>query len=78
MTEEADARHGTLAARIDTLEMMVAHQAEAIEDLNKTITSQWSLVDKLKRSMDVLADRVQEAESRAGLANPVEQPPPHY
>ena len=49
----------------------------AIEDLNRTITEQWKIIDGLKRSLDVLTDRVQEAESRAGLAAP-EPPPPHY
>lgn len=66
-----------LAARTDALEATIAYQAEAIEDLNRTITEQWKIIDALKRSMDVLSDRVQEAESRVGLNAP-EPPPPHY
>ena len=76
MTGEQD-RIGALAARTDALEATIAYQAEAIEDLNKTITGQWKIIDGLKRSMDILSDRVQEAESRAGLSAP-EPPPPHY
>ena len=76
MTVETD-RLDTLAARTDTLEATIAYQAEAIEDLNRTITAQWKIIDQLKRSLDVLSDRVQEAESRSGLSAP-EPPPPHY
>jgi SlyX protein len=68
----------TLAERIDTLEATVAYQAEAIEDLSRTITEQWKTIEALKRSLDVLTDRVQEAESRAGLGGASEPPPPHY
>jgi SlyX protein len=66
-----------LAARTDQLEATVAYQAEAIEDLNKTITAQWKIVDGMKRALDQLSDRVQEAESRTG-PGAVEPPPPHY
>jgi len=66
-----------LAGRTDAIEATLAYQAEAIEDLNRTVTAQWKIIDGLKRSLDVLTDRVQEAESRAGLTAP-EPPPPHY
>jgi SlyX protein len=76
MTSETETL-AALAARTDALEATVAYQAESIEDLNRTITAQWKIIDGLKRSMDVLGDRVQEAESRVGLTSP-EPPPPHY
>jgi SlyX protein len=66
-----------LVARTDTLETTIAYQAEAIEDLNRTITEQWKVIDGLKRSLNILSDQVQEAESRSGLSAP-EPPPPHY
>lgn len=66
-----------LVARTDRLEATIAYQAEAIEDLNRTITEQWKVIDGLKRSLNILSDRVQEAESRSGLSAP-EAPPPHY
>src|SRR6476469_8596466 len=74
MTVETD-RIEALVARTDTLEATVAYQSEAIEDLNKTITDQWKVIDMLKRSLDVLSDRVQEADSPTGLSAP-EPPPP--
>jgi SlyX protein len=66
-----------LIARTDRLEATIAYQAEAIEDLNRTITEQWKVIDGLKRGLNILSDRVQEAESRSGLSAP-EPPPPHY
>ena len=68
---------GALVARTEMLEATIAYQAEAIEDLNRTITEQWKVIDGLKRGLNILSDRVQEAESRSGLSTP-EPPPPHY
>lgn len=78
MTGQSDATLEALAARAEALETTVAYQAEAIEDLNATITAQWKMIDGLKRALDVLTDRMQEAESRAGLTGAPEPPPPHY
>jgi SlyX protein len=66
------------AERLEALETTVAYQAQAIEDLNRTITEQWTMIDRLKRAYDQLSDRVQEAESRARQSGPAEPPPPHY
>ena len=76
MTEDTDPI-AALAARTDRLEATLAYQAESIEDLNRTITEQWKVIDGLKRGLDILSDRIQEAESRTGLSAP-EPPPPHY
>lgn len=64
--------------RLDALETTVAYQAQAIEDLNRIITEQWTMIDRLKRAYEQLSDRVQEAETRARQAGPAEPPPPHY
>jgi SlyX protein len=66
-----------LVARIEALEMRIAYQDETIEELNQTITSQWSKIDGLIRQVAQLGDRVSEAENRAGAAAP-QVPPPHY
>jgi SlyX protein len=66
------------AERLEALETTVTYQAQAIEDLNRTITEQWTMIDRLKRAYDQLSDRVQEAESRARQSGPAEPPPPHY
>lgn len=70
MTETSD-----LAARVERLETRVAYQDDAIETLNATITEQWTLIDRLRRQVADLAERLEDAASGAG---PVDRPPPHY
>lgn len=67
----------TDTARLDALEMRVAHQDRVIDDLNATITAQWTRIEGLLRQVAALGDRLGEAESRAASTGPV-QPPPHY
>jgi SlyX protein len=64
--------------RIEALEVRVAHQEQAIEDLNAVITDQWKVIEALQRKLARLEEELAEAElsSRAGGA--VERPPPHY
>ncbi|MFD1333381.1 SlyX family protein [Methylopila musalis] len=64
-----------LAERIDVLETRLAYQDEAIETLNETITAQWTVIDRLKREVAMLSERLEEA---ASGAQPVDRPPPHY
>lgn len=65
-----------LSDRIDALEMRLTYQDEAIETLNQTITSQWTEIDRLKRQVADLKERLQDAESNApGVTN---EKPPHY
>ena len=63
--------------RIDALEMRVAYQEDVIDDLNKTITAQWARIDGLSRQLSQFADRLLEAEAKAGSA-PASQKPPHF
>lgn len=65
-----------LSERIDALEMRLTYQDESIETLNQTITAQWTEIDRLKREVTELKERLQEAESNA--PGPVNEPPPHY
>lgn len=64
-------------ARLDALEMRVAHQDRVIDDLNTAITAQWSRIEQLLRQVAALGDRLVEAESRAVSTAPI-APPPHY
>lgn len=66
----------TNTSRLDELEMRVAHQDQTIEDLNAAITAQWKLIERLKRQVLALRERVAESEQGAGEA--VDRPPPHY
>ena len=65
-----------LAARIDALEIRVAHQDQTNEDLNATITDQWKQIEDLAYRVSRLVDELREVESRGG--DGPEPPPPHY
>lgn len=67
---------GDLSARIDALEMRLTYQDLTIETLNHTITAQWTEIDKLKRQLAELKERLREAESN--LPGEANEPPPHY
>lgn len=62
--------------RLDTLEMRVAHQDRALEELNATIVAQWKVIDLLTRKLDLLEEQ---ARATSNIADPrSEPPPPHY
>ena len=67
-----------LSDRIEKLEMLAAHQEQAIEDLNQTITDQWKEIATLKRLVGNLGERVREIGDNPVLAGAPEPPPPHY
>ena len=62
-------------ARLEALEMRVAHQDRVIAELNEVITAQWRKLDGL--SAQVLQLREEFQNSQAGRDGP-EPPPPHY
>ena len=66
------------AKRIDDLEVRVAFQDQAIEDLNATITEQWRTIETLTRKLARLEEELAEAESAAREVGMRERPPPHY
>lgn len=68
----------TDTSRLDALEIRIAHQDRAIEDLNGTITAQWKEIDRLKREVERLTDRVASAEAAIGPEGGEEPPPPHW
>lgn len=63
-------------ARLEALEIHVAHQAQVIEDLNAAVATQWTAIEGLRRRLSELADRLEATEASAGL--PQAQRPPHY
>lgn len=65
-----------LQSRLDALEMHAANQSQVIDDLNATVAAQWAVLDGLRRQLGQLTDRLEDAETRAGL--PAAQRPPHY
>jgi SlyX protein len=67
-----------LNTRIDALEMRLAHQDQAADDLNEAITAQWKVIDDLTRQVARLEAQLQEVRDSAGGADGPEPPPPHY
>lgn len=63
--------------RMDRLEMRLTEQDATIEDLNRTVTEQWRLIDRLVRQVAALQDHVEEAAARSAPRG-AEPPPPHY
>lgn len=66
------------SSRLDELEMRAVHQDQTIEDLNAAITAQWTLIERLERQVERLAEHIADAEQSAGPAAPIDRPPPHY
>lgn len=66
------------AERLEALEIRVAYQDQAIEDLNTTITDQWREIEQLQRLLKRLEEQVNEGLASAGAPNLPEPPPPHY
>lgn len=67
-----------LEERIDALEMHVAHQEATLGDLEQMVTRQWTEIDRLRRLVEQLTDRIAQAEDPAGQGGAPEPPPPHY
>lgn len=68
-----------LRERIETLEMQVAHQERALEELNGVVAAQWAQIDGLTREVARLAETVRQTAAQAATAPPgSEPPPPHY
>lgn len=65
-------------ARLDALEIRITHQDQMIEDLNETITAQWKEIDRLKREIERMSDRIASAEASIGPEGGEEPPPPHW
>lgn len=62
-------------SRLDTLEMLVAHQEKTIAELNGAITAQWRKIDALERQVARLHVEIQSAGIQRDAPEP---PPPHY
>lgn len=66
-------------ARIDELEIRLAHHDQIIEELNEALAGQWRTIDELTRKLGALGGRVQIIEEDAKASSPAsEPPPPHY
>lgn len=65
------------AERVDAIEMRLAHQDRALEDLNGVVTEQWQEIARLRRLIGRLEEELTDARQARGAPLP-EPPPPHY
>jgi len=65
------------ADRIIALEEMVAHQAKTIDELSDQLAEQWKTVDRIRRTLEILSQRLIGLEERTSEPTPVTKPP-HY
>lgn len=63
------------SARLDALEMRIAHQDKTIADMNEVITSQWQTIDVLKRHVSELREEFRNIVPPRSTPEPA---PPHY
>lgn len=62
--------------RLERLESRVAFQDQTIEELNAVITEQWTVIEQLRRKLEMMEEQVRSGGYIADPAN--EKPPPHY
>lgn len=61
--------------RIARLEAVLAEQERTIEELSGQLAEQWTVVDRLRRKLDVLTERFLAVEEKSGADVPVTKPP---
>ena len=72
------ADNSNIITRVDALEMHIAHQNKAIDELSEMSIKQWSAVNTLNDKMTHLTNKLQELENETNDP-PVEEPlPPHF
>ena len=64
--------------RIAELEITLAHQDAALEELNQTVIRQQGIIDALQLEMNRLKDRVKALAPSQIASEAEETPPPHY
>ena len=62
-------------ARLDALEIRIAHQDRTIAELNEVVAEQWKKIDLLSRRVAALVEEFRNSEPRREGPEP---PPPHY
>ena len=61
--------------RLDEIEIMAAHQARVVEDLNETVIRQGKEIERLERLVEALLQRFQAVEQQVSADIPVTKPP---
>lgn len=67
----------TMGARLDDLEIMVAHHARTIEELSGELARSFETIERLQRKLSTLSERFEALEDVA-TPRPEITKPPHY
>lgn len=65
-----------MSDRITALEETVAHQGKTIDELSEQLTEQWKVIDRMKRMLERMGERLENLDAGTGDV-PVTKPP-HY
>ena len=65
-------------ARIDELEMRLAHQDQALQELGDELYRQQRQVAQLETAVRQLAERLVPGEGEPATGTPADEVPPHY
>jgi SlyX protein len=60
--------------RITALEELTAHQTKTIDELSEQLTEQWKVIDRMKRMLERLGERLENLDAGTGEV-PVTKPP---
>jgi SlyX protein len=64
--------------RLEALEVRIAYQERAIEDLSTTVAGQWRQIDQLSKQVERMTNRLRSVEENVRPSGEPEPPPPHY
>lgn len=62
-------------ARLEDLEILAAHQAQMIDDLNEVIIEQGKAITEMRRRLDSLGNRFSSLEDQMDSTVPIDKPP---
>lgn len=65
----------TPADRLTTLEIRAAEQEKTIEELSGQIAEQWGVIERMRKTIEVLSERFRALEENAAPDIPVTRPP---
>jgi SlyX protein len=63
------------ADRLTALEILSAEQEKTIEELSGQIAAQWTVIERLRKQLDMLGERFAAIEDRSATDVPVTRPP---
>ncbi len=67
-----------LQDRMDRLETAFAHHEVLVGDLSDELAKQWQVIERMRRRIQELEEKIETMRDAAVEASASEPPPPHY